>query len=219
MYQAEKEFLTQQVENYAVQLQEMSRIWQQTREYRHDMKQKYLLIESYINQGEYEKIRELYRQNMERLTEDEYISKTGNVSFDTIINYKAAVAQKNGIKVKLDTVIPYDMKLEDVDLYSLLGNLFDNAIEAAKKVEKEEREIKLMAKISGNNLYLEMENPYVGNLRKQGENYVTTKENRKEHGLGLRIVENIVNRHNGQFIINDIENYFKVKVLVYNIGK
>lgn len=219
LYQAEKEFLTQQVENYAIQLQEMSKSWQQTREYRHDMKQKYLLIESYINQGEYEKIRELYRKNMERLTEDDYISKTGNISFDTIVNYKAAVAQKNGIKVKLDTVIPYDMKLEDVDLYSLLGNLFDNAIEAAKEVEKEEREIKLIAKVAGNNLYLEIENPYVGNLRKKGGNYLTTKENRKEHGLGLRIVENIVNRHSGEIRINDTDNNFKVKVLIYNIGK
>lgn len=111
------------------------------------------------------------------------------------------------------------MKLEDVDLYSLLGNLFDNAIEAAKEVEKEEREIKLMAKVSGNNLYLEIENPYVGNLRKKGGNYLTTKENRKEHGLGLRIVENIVNRHSGEIRINDTDNNFKVKVLIYNIGK
>ena len=40
------------------------------------------------------------------------MQKTGNVSFDTIVNYKAAVAQKNHINVKLDTMIPYDMKLE-----------------------------------------------------------------------------------------------------------
>ena len=219
LYQAERQFLTQQVENYATQLQEMSKTWQQAREYRHDMKQKYLLIESYLNQNEYEKIRNLYQQNVEVLTEDEYISKTGNISFDTIVNYKAAVAKKNNIIVRLNTVIPYDMKLDDVDLYSLLGNMFDNAMEATQKVEADEREIKLTAKISGNNLYLEMENPYAGNLRKQGKNYLTTKENRKEHGLGLRIVESIVKRHNGQMLIDDKNNYFKVKVLLYDIGE
>lgn len=207
------------MENYAAQLQEMSKTWQQAREYRHDMKQKYLLIESYLNQNEYEKIRNLYQQNVEVLTEDEYISKTGNISFDTIVNYKAAVAKKNNIMVRLNTVIPYDMKLDDVDLYSLLGNMFDNAMEATQKVEADEREIKLTAKISGNNLYLEMKNPYAGNLRKQGKNYLTTKENRKEHGLGLRIVESIVKRHNGQMLIDDKNNYFKVKVLLYDIGE
>lgn len=219
LYQAERQFLTQQVENYAVQLQEMSKTWQQTREYRHDMKQKYLLIESYLNRNEYEKIRELYQQSVENLKEEDNLSKTGNVSFDMIVNYKATVAQKNNIKVKLDTMIPYDMKWEDVDLYSLLGNLFDNAIEAAGKVDIEEREIKVLAKMSGNNLYLEMENPYVGNLKKQGRNYLTTKVNKNEHGLGLQIIENIINRHNGQMIIDDKDNYFKIKVLLYNIGK
>ena len=138
------------------------------------MKQRYLLIESYLNRNEYEKIRELYQQSVETLTEEDNLAKTGNVSFDTIVNYKAAVAQKNHINVKLDTMIPYDMKLEDVDLYSLLGNLFDNAIEAASKVDIEEREIKLLAKMSGNNLYLEMENPY-WQSEKTGAGYLTTK--------------------------------------------
>lgn len=219
LYQAERQFLTQQIENYALQLQEMSKTWQQAREYRHDMKQRYLLIESYLDRGEYEKIRELYQRSVETLEEEDNLSNTGNVSFDTIVNYKAAVARKNNIKVKIDTMIPYDMKLEDVDLYSLLGNLFDNAIEAAGKADMEEREIKLRAKMSGNNLYLEMENPYAGELRKQGRNYLTTKENKNEHGLGLRIVENIINRHNGQMIIDDKDNYFKIKVLLYEIGK
>ena len=174
---------------------------------------------TFYNYNEYEKIRELYQQSVETLTEEDNLSKTGNVTFDTIVNYKAAVAQKNHINVKLDTMIPYDMKLEDVDLYSLLGNLFDNAIEAASKVDIEEREIKLLAKMSGNNLYLEMDNPYTGNLRKQGRNYLTTKGDKNEHGLGLRIVENIINRHSGQMIIDDKENYFRIKVLLYNIGK
>lgn len=68
-------------------------------------------------------------------------------------------------------------------------------------------------------MYLEMENPYTGNLRKQGRNYLTTKVDKNEHGLGLRIVENIINRHSGQMIIDDKENYFRIKVLLYNIGK
>lgn len=136
-----------------------------------------------------------------------------------LLTIRRQLRKKNNIIVRLNTVIPYDMKLDDVDLYSLLGNMFDNAMEATQKVEADEREIKLTAKISGNNLYLEMENPYAGNLRKQGKNYLTTKENRKEHGLGLRIVESIVKRHNGQILIDDKNNYFKVKVLLYDIGE
>ena len=49
--------------------------------------------------------------------------------------------------------------------------------------------------------------------------HITTKGDKNEHGLGLRIVENIINRHSGQMIIDDKENYFRIKVLLYNIGK
>lgn len=86
MYRAEKQFLTQQVGSYAEKLREMSNVWQQIREYRHDMKQKCLLLESYLSRGQYDKIRELYQQGIENQLEDENISRTGNVSFDTIIN-------------------------------------------------------------------------------------------------------------------------------------
>lgn len=219
LYHAEKEFLTQQVENYAAQLQEMSRNWQQTKEYRHDMKQKYLLVESWLKQNQYDKIRELYQQDMVIPTEEENFFKTGNISFDTIINYKASVAQKNGIKVKLTAVVPYDFVFDDVDLYSLLGNLFDNAIEAVKQITQNQRIITLTAKVSGENLYIEMENPYEGDLKRRGSTYITMKEDSREHGMGLRIVEDIAKRHDGEIIINDAEHYFNVQVLLYHIGK
>lgn len=218
LYRMEKDFLMQQVGNYAARLQEMSRNWQQTEEYRHDMKQKYLLVESWLKQNQHDKIRKLYRQDMDITAEEECFSKTGNISFDTIINYKASVARKNGIKVKLMAVVPYDFEFDDVDLYSLLGNLFDNAIEAAKQT-KDRRMIMLTAKVSGENLYIEMGNPYEGDLKKRGNTYFTTKENSSEHGMGLRIVEAVAERHDGEIIISDADHYFNVKVLLYHIGK
>ncbi|MCD8039840.1 MAG: GHKL domain-containing protein [Lachnospiraceae bacterium] len=219
LYRAKQQFLTQQIQSYAAQLREMSGAWQQAAHYRHDLKQRYLLIDSYLNNNEYEKIRELYRQSIDIPTDGENICKTGNVSFDTIVNYKAAAAKKHGIEVDLHMIVPCDAHMDDVDLYSLLGNLFDNAIEAAAGVTPERRKISLTAKMSGNNLYLEMKNPYAGDLKKQGDNYLTTKENPKEHGLGLRIIENIVNRHSGQMIIDDKEQCFRVKLLLYDIEK
>lgn len=55
--------------------------------------------------------------------------------------------------------------------------------------------------------------------RKRGENFLTTKENVKEHGIGLKIVGNIVKKHNGILKIDDGDNYFKVSLLVYDIGR
>ena len=52
---------------------------------------------------------------------------------DALINYKASIAEKYGIRILLDAIVPYDTVFEDTALYSLLGNLLDNAIEAVIK--------------------------------------------------------------------------------------
>ena len=148
----------------------------------------------------------------------EHVS-SGNKDIDGILNFMLEKAVSILKKVDVQVKIPEDLHTCSFELAVILGNIIDNAIEAASKVDIEEREIKLLAKMSGNNLYLEMDNPYTGNLRKQGRNYLTTKGDKNEHGLGLRIVENIINRHSGQMIIDDKENYFRIKVLLYNIGK
>lgn len=220
LYKAEKKFLTQQVESYAVKLQEMGELWDQMRIYRHEMKQKYLLVQSYIDQGAYEKLKEFYHESIEALKEEECVSRTGNMCFDTIINYKAAIAEKYGIKLKCDVLnMPYDMNLEEEDMYSLLGNLLDNAIEAVCGLDIDERMITLAVKMSGKNMYINMENPYQGELRKQGNRYLTTKREEKEHGIGLRMIQDIVKRHEGEISIKDEDNYFRVEILLYNMGK
>lgn len=214
---AEKKFLTQQLESYAVQLQNTGQLWEQMRMYRHELQQKNLLIQSYIEQGTYEKIKDLYSETAKMLDNRQRVSNTGNISVDTIINYKASVAKKHGITIGLDAFVPYDAVFEDTDLYSLLGNLLDNAIEAAKDVPKEERHIKLRIRAANTNLFVSLENPYSGELCKKNGHYLTTKPDKAEHGLGLRMVRDIVERHHGSMEISDAAGRFRVVLFVYDI--
>lgn len=146
------------------------------------------------------------------------ISNTGNISLDALINYKASVAEKYKVKISLDAVVPYDIEFEDTALYSLLGNLLDNAIEAVKNVSPEERYIKLQIRTT-NNLYIQIENPYSGKLCKKNGQYLTTKLNKEEHGLGLRMVQDIVEKYHGVMEIKDEMNQFRIVLFVYDIIK
>ncbi len=98
-YTAEKKFLTQQVESYATQLQAMGQMWEQMRMYRHETQQKNLLVQSYIEQGKYDKIKEIFCKDKTLTESRTCISKTGNVSMDALINYKASIAEKYGIRI------------------------------------------------------------------------------------------------------------------------
>ena len=217
-YTAEKKFLTQQVESYATQLQAMGQMWEQMRMYRHETQQKNLLVQSYIEQGKYDKIKEIFCKDKTLTESRTCISKTGNVSMDALINYKASIAEKYGIRILLDAIVPYDTVFEDTALYSLLGNLLDNAIEAVINTASEERTIRMQIRTT-NNLYVQMENPYSGELRKKNGQYLTTKSNKEEHGLGLKMVRDIVEKYHGVLDIKDEGSIFRVILFVYDITK
>ena len=217
-YTAEKKFLTQQVESYAVQLQATGQMWEQMRMYRHETQQKNLLIQSYIEQGKYDEIKESFCRDNTLTESRTCISNTGNVSMDALINYKASIAEKYGIRILLDAIVPYDTVFEDTALYSLLGNLLDNAIEAVINAAPEKRTIRIQIRTT-NNLYVQMENPYSGKLCKKNGQYLTTKSNKEDHGLGLKMVRDIVEKYHGVLDIKDEGNKFRVILFVYDITK
>lgn len=62
--------------------------------------------------------------------------KTGNSMADAILNSKISLAKAKGIAVRADAHIPVTLSISDLDLCVLLGNLFDNAIEAAKSCRR-----------------------------------------------------------------------------------
>lgn len=219
LFQAERDFLVREKAGYAQQLKKNSEAWMQIQKSRHELKQTYLLVQTYLEQEAYDKIKDYYAEKIRVLSDEESIVRTGNICFDTIVNYKGTVAKEQGIEIRPEVMIPYDMELEEQEVCSLLGNLLDNAIEAAGEVWEDERIITLKAKMSGKNMYVEIGNPYEGERKKKGENFLTTKENVKEHGIGLKIVGNIVKKHNGILKIDDGDNYFKVSLLVYDIGR
>ena len=65
------------------------------------------------------------------------VIKTGNPMTDAILNSKISLAKAKGIEVVADAHIPVKLKFSEIDLCCILGNLFDNAIEASMKLPKE----------------------------------------------------------------------------------
>ena len=91
----------------------------------------------------------------------------------------------------------------------------DNAIEAAKEAEPKERRISLKILAQGDNLYLEIINPYVRPRMQKNGSYLTTKLSSTEHGYGLGIIREIVEKHHGEMDIQDDGSQFRVTILLY----
>ena len=80
--------------------------------------------------------------------------KTGNAMADAIINSKISLAKSRNIPVQIDAHIPVKLKMSELDLCCILGNLFDNAMDASAELPEEERLIRVYMDMKGTQLYM-----------------------------------------------------------------
>lgn len=164
--------------------------------------------------GDEEKTREyLYRLNDDLTTVDTVI-KTGNVMIDAILNSKLSLIKSKQITVYAKAVVPSSLKISEIDLCVIIGNLLDNAMEACLKQEQDsDAFIRVFIGVLKGQLYLSVMNSMGGELRKEGKNYRSTK-NSASHGFGLMRVDRIVEKYDGYVNRQHEEGVFATEVLL-----
>ena len=137
-----------------------------------------------------------------------------NEYVNAIINYKSSVAKENGIDVSVYSVS--DIAFPDnVDFCSLIGNMFDNAIQGAAEC-KGSRMIKLDISRDGDGYRILMCNGVPAPVLKSNPNLETTKKDRGSHGFGTKIIRQIADKYNGTTDFYDAEGgKFCCSVVVY----
>ncbi len=176
----------------------------------HDMKHQIALLKV-MNDGEKnESLKEL-----EKIVDfyGDY-AKTGNETLDVILTQKALLCTNQ------DIVFTYVVEgkafsfMSASDLSSLFGNIIDNAIEAALKLEGDYRLIKISAHEKNGFLSLVEENYVEGEVKfSKGGLPISTKENQIYHGFGSKSIKYIATKYNGTYSFEQKENKFKVSLL------
>lgn len=137
---------------------------------------------------------------------------TSNTSIDSLINSKKKEIDSNSINFKCDCYISGFDEINDMDLCILLGNLLDNAIEACLKLECN-KNIRLNFKQVDNFLNIIIKNTY---NNENNEELSTTKDNKLNHGYGLKSVKAIVEKYEGDFQVIKDDSYFTISILLKN---
>lgn len=144
-------------------------------------------------------------------------NKTGNSVLDTMLTGKSLYCGKHGITL---TVVA-DGKLLDfmdaMDICSIFGNALDNAIESVMKTsDREKRLIHVTVSQVKSFIMIRIENYYEGELRIYNGDFLTTKEDDKSHGYGIKSIKYTVARYDGVVSINAENNWFELKILIPN---
>lgn len=209
----ERKSIQQRVEMYENQLELMQQSQKNMSALRHDMRNHLLLIQSYIDNQEYDKAQQYILDiNNHMQVSGQYVC-TGNQEIDAILNYMIGRAEKKGCKVETQIEIPNVCFMQKMDLNVLLGNLLDNALEALEKVQ--ERYLYIGMKYQKGVFIIRIHNSYDGTLIKHGEKYITRKMNKESHGLGLQNVSEIVKKYNGKQKIDVTDNLFRIAIMLY----
>ena len=139
--------------------------------------------------------------------------KTGNAALDVILTEKSLRCHGNDISFTCVADGSLLNFMSESDIYSLFGNILDNAIEAANCLEKDRRVIGVTAKRTHDFLTVNAHNYYDGNLVFADGLPVTTKKDKLYHGFGMKSVRMICEKYGGNLSVGCKDGIFTLKIL------
>lgn len=141
--------------------------------------------------------------------------KTGNDTLDTVLTEKSLTCRANGITISCVADGARLNFMNPVDIYTVMGNALDNAVEAVQKVENPElRVIDVVLYARGNLLVLTVTNPLSGVPEFEDGIPKTTKEQNGYHGFGMPGMRNTVRRYGGELTASVDNGCFVLKILL-----
>lgn len=187
---------------------------QETRKFRHDMKNHMMILRNLYDTGTEAEFEEYFDTISKRITAFGNQISVGNNTADAIINQYAQEAENAGIKLKVDGHFSSDCHISAVDICTIFSNLLSNAIRAEKEANGDE--VELFIRNLDHDLFIEVRNDYVTQVKRSGERFISTKEDRANHGLGLQNVYDCVERNHGVIHITTDHQIFDVKLNLKN---
>jgi signal transduction histidine kinase len=200
--------LDQQYENDRIRQESMNLVNQKY----HDLKHQLAVLRSEIDTAD--KLEAIDRMESE-LRSYEAQNKTGNDVLDAILAGKSLYCQEHGITL---TVVADGAALNFmhvVDLSAIFGNALDNAIEAVEQVsDPEQRLIHLSVARQKGFLRIQVRNRYTLGPTTPGTLPETTKQDRRNHGYGLKSIRQTVERYGGTIAVHGADGWFELGILL-----
>lgn len=145
--------------------------------------------------------------------------KTSNAALNVILSEKTLLCNKYNIIFSCIADGDAISFMLEEDIYSLFGNILDNAIEAVKKLPIEKRSIRLKIKSIGNIISVSAKNFYSGELKLVNGFPLTSKADNRNHGFGLKSIKLITEKYNGEMKISCQDQMFEIDLMFIHDSK
>ena len=211
--QIDKRIAAYQRELIETHYREVENMYRQIRGWRHDYRNHIQMMKVLAANGDMDALKAYLDELDTDLNTVDTVVKTGNPMADAILNSKISLARSRNIPTQVDAHIPVKLKMSELDLCCIVGNLFDNAMEASVALPEEKRLIRVYMDMKGTQLYISFTNfTAAKKLSKVGKGFKTSKG--EGHGFGLVRIDDIVSRYDGYLSRNSEDGAFTTEILI-----
>lgn len=214
----EADLLQQQVQIYSHQLEVIAQSEEKIKALRHDMKHHMNEIKLLANKYDVTEIQK-YIDHMEAFIHNQNeIVASGNAEIDSVLNFMLQRAREE-LKTVTSKIILPEKTIHYFDINVLIGNLLENAIEAARQTEDQYLYISMVLKKGV--LRVKVENSFLGagsmNMKSEDGKMLwnTTKKEKEQHGIGMKNIRKIVETYDGTMETEVQNNMFCVNLILY----
>jgi len=191
---------------------EIKNLHQNVRQLKHDMKNHFMVIASYLNEENYACTKEYVSQVLGKLNTMHSYVETGNSLLNHILNEKLEYAKGRGIAVKAEIENLAFAGIKSIDFSALLSNMLDNAIEASEK--ESSPEVRICIKKKRGYETISLKNKISQSVLKKNPHLQTSKENAVGHGMGVLKIKTIVDTYGGMYDFYEEDGFFCVSVFL-----
>ena len=201
-FEAQKALLSleQAAKAQNIYLSEAQMRYEQTKAFRHDIKNHLLILDGMLRKGQLEESR-AYLQKLDAMSTALFFPyQTGNPVVDILLGEKLGLAAANHMKTNVSVVLPKSCGIEDVDWCVIFANALDNALNACRALEGE-REMSISGKRQGDFYLLEFQN-------------TCAEHTEVKMGTGLSNIQSVAEKYHGAILMQQENGTFSLSVLL-----
>ena len=184
---------------------------QETRRFRHDIRNHLLCLDMLLKSKKYEEAEEYLEGMSDSVSALKPVVKTGNMLINAMVG--DIKSRYPNVSVKWNGHIPDKFCISDMDVCTIFSNLLGNAFENAG-LSEENAEVKVTVKILGSSITAIIQNNIAVPVKEKNGRFETHKKDVRNHGIGLQNVERCIKSLNGEIQYSYDDNLFTVEIII-----
>lgn len=185
------------------------------RKIRHDMRAHLTAIRYFAEQKKYQELEKYLLELNEQIeNQGKLKSWSGNELLDAILTKYIVREDSICFDIECDHS---EIGMSDYDICTLFSNVISNAVEACHKLTVTDKKIEIRIKTVQDNVVILIRNPIEKRIKPEAQTWtarVTTKKDKLNHGFGIEIIRELIQKKGGSIDFWEMENWFSVNIIL-----